>query len=114
MRQIAGPDPSPATTKPKVNRDLDIRALEVLFDIGLDKAALCGSTSIYPTVTSPMSLHWTQPGGSIRLEGGTSIGNLDVYPNPSRDIFNISFTSEEKQNLRVSFNPNLTKMYFFM
>ena len=38
MRQIAGPDPSPATTKPKVNRDLDIRALEVLFDIGLDKA----------------------------------------------------------------------------
>jgi len=26
---------------------------------------------------------------------------LDVYPNPSRDIFNISFTSEEIQDLKV-------------
>jgi hypothetical protein len=30
-----------------------------------------------------------------------SISNLDVYPNPSRDIFNISFTSEEIQDLKV-------------
>ena len=27
--------------------------------------------------------------------------NLDVYPNPSRDIFNVSFTSEEAQDLDV-------------
>jgi len=27
------------------------------------------------------------------LEGGSAIANLDVYPNPSRDIFNVSFTS---------------------
>jgi len=26
---------------------------------------------------------------------------LDVYPNPSRDIFNISFTSEEVQNITI-------------
>ena len=45
-------------------------------------------------------LFWTQP-TSVRLEGGTSIANLDVYPNPSRDVFNISFTSEEIQDLRV-------------
>ena len=43
---------------------------------------------------------WTQP-ASVRLEGGAAINNLDVYPNPSRDIFNISFTSEQVQNLKV-------------
>ncbi|MDB4250923.1 T9SS type A sorting domain-containing protein [Flavobacteriales bacterium] len=43
---------------------------------------------------------WTQP-TSIRIEGGTTIANLTIYPNPSRDIFNISFTSKDKQNLRV-------------
>ena len=43
---------------------------------------------------------WSQP-TSIRVEGGTTINNLDVYPNPSRDIFNVSFTSEDVQNLDV-------------
>jgi hypothetical protein len=43
---------------------------------------------------------WSQP-SSIRVEGGTTINNLDVYPNPSRDIFNVSFTSEDVQNLDV-------------
>tara|TARA_B110000090_G_scaffold69594_1_gene79591 strand:- start:624 stop:917 length:294 start_codon:yes stop_codon:yes gene_type:complete len=38
---------------------------------------------------------------SIRLEGGSAINNLFIYPNPSRDKFNISFTSETKQNLKV-------------
>ncbi|HJM16330.1 MAG TPA: T9SS type A sorting domain-containing protein, partial [Flavobacteriales bacterium] len=38
---------------------------------------------------------------TIRVEGGTAINNLDVYPNPSRDIFNVSFTSEDVQNLEV-------------
>ena len=50
--------------------------------------------------TSP--IFWTQPGTlPIRGEGGTTIENLDVYPNPSRDIFNVSFTSEDAQNLEV-------------
>jgi len=43
---------------------------------------------------------WTQP-TSVRLEGGSSIANLSIYPNPSRDLFNISFTSESIQDLRV-------------
>jgi hypothetical protein len=43
---------------------------------------------------------WTQP-TSVRLEGGSAIANLDVYPNPSRDKFNVSFTSVDKQDLRV-------------
>ena len=37
----------------------------------------------------------------IRLEGGSAIAILDVYPNPSRDIFNVTFTSEDVQNLEV-------------
>ena len=45
-------------------------------------------------------IYWTQP-SSVRLEGGAAITNLDIYPNPSRDIFNISFTSDEIQNLKV-------------
>ena len=51
-----------------------------------------------PTWTSP--IFWTQP-GTIRLSGGASINNLDIYPNPSRDIFNITFTSEKQQDLRI-------------
>ena len=51
-----------------------------------------------PTWTAP--IFWTQP-GSIREGGGLSINNLDIYPNPSRDIFNITFNSEEKQDLRI-------------
>ena len=43
---------------------------------------------------------WTQP-SSVRLEGGTSINNLAIYPNPSRDIFSVSFKSEDIQNLEV-------------
>jgi len=43
---------------------------------------------------------WTQP-ASVRLEGGAAINNLDVYPNPSRDIFNVTFTSEDVQDLEV-------------
>ena len=42
---------------------------------------------------------WTQP--TNRLEGGTAITNLDVYPNPSRDVFNVAFTFEDVQDLEV-------------
>ena len=45
-------------------------------------------------------IYWTQP-TVIRLEGGTTINNLAIYPNPSRDIFNVSFTSEEVQDLKI-------------
>jgi len=45
-------------------------------------------------------IYWTQP-TSIRLEGGSAINNLFIYPNPSRDIFNVSFTSVDKQDLKV-------------
>jgi hypothetical protein len=44
---------------------------------------------------------WTQPGTLIRMESTSQIKNLDIYPNPSRDIFNIRFTSEKIQDLSV-------------
>ena len=44
-------------------------------------------------------VYWTQP--TQRIEGGNSIAHLDVYPNPSKDVFNITFTSEKVQDLRV-------------
>jgi len=44
---------------------------------------------------------WTQP-NSIKVEGEMLINNLEVYPNPSRDVFNLSFTSEIKQDIEVS------------
>ena len=35
------------------------------------------------------------------FRGSDAIANLDVYPNPSRDVFNVAFTSEEVQDLDV-------------
>ena len=55
-------------------------------------------TSFRSWWTSP--IFWTQP-GTIRLDGGTSINNLSVYPNPSRDVFNIGFKSEILQDLSI-------------
>jgi len=54
----------------------------------------------YKSDTWTSLVSWTQP-TSVRIEGGESISHLDVYPNPSRDIFNITFTSETIQDLRV-------------
>ena len=35
------------------------------------------------------------------MNGGTAISELEVYPNPSDDVFNISFSSEEVQDLKI-------------
>ena len=59
------------------------------------------SISRYRSWWSPF-IFWTQPGTLIRIESeNSSINNLSIYPNPSRDVFNITFTTEEKQNLKV-------------
>jgi hypothetical protein len=50
------------------------------------------------TTWTPL-VYWTQP--TQRIEGGNAIANLAVYPNPARDVFNITFTSERVQDLRV-------------
>ena len=51
------------------------------------------------TVWTPL-IFWTQL-TTVRLEGGSPINNLAIYPNPSRNIFNVSFTSVSKQDLRI-------------
>jgi hypothetical protein len=57
-----------------------------------------GGTYRADSWTSP--IFWTQP-TSVRLEGVSAINNLSIYPNPSRDIFNVSFTSEDAQDLSI-------------
>ena len=58
----------------------------------------CGTngTSWATTFSQPV----TYTLGGARLEN-SSVANLDVYPNPSRDIFNVTFTSEEAQTMTV-------------
>ncbi len=56
-------------------------------------------TSYRSTWTTPVL--WTQPGTLIRMESTSQIKNLDVYPNPSKDIFNIRFVSETIQDLSI-------------
>ena len=57
-------------------------------------------TSYKGNLTPPVI--WTQPGGSAKINSnGAAINNLDIYPNPSRDLFNVSFTSEDVQDLEV-------------
>ena len=55
-------------------------------------------TSFRSSWTAP--IFWTQP-GTIRVNGGEAINNLDVYPNPSKNIFNISFSSEIMQDFKL-------------
>jgi len=54
----------------------------------------------YRAASWTFPIFWMQP-TSIKLSGESLIENLFIYPNPSRDIFNVSFTSDTKQNLRV-------------
>ncbi|MDC0249732.1 T9SS type A sorting domain-containing protein, partial [Flavobacteriales bacterium] len=65
-------------------------------------AAFCSYTmTSYKSGLTPPVL-WNQPPSNTpKVEGGTAIGNLDVYPNPSRDIFNVTFTSDDIQDLGV-------------
>jgi plastocyanin len=45
-------------------------------------------------------IYWTQP-NVVRLEGGNTITSLAIYPNPSKDVFNVTFTSEDFQDLKI-------------
>ena len=45
-------------------------------------------------------IFWQQP-SQIKIGGGSTISNLEIYPNPSRDKFNISFNSDEVQSFKM-------------
>jgi hypothetical protein len=55
-------------------------------------------------------IFWTQPNN--RLIGGNSISNLNVYPNPSDDLFNISFNSDIIQELNIRVLNSLGQVIF--
>tara|TARA_B110000444_G_scaffold249952_1_gene275717 strand:+ start:187 stop:1011 length:825 start_codon:yes stop_codon:yes gene_type:complete len=54
----------------------------------------------YKSPTWTPLIYWTMP-TVLRLEGGSTIANLEVYPNPSRDVFNMTFTSEIIQDFKL-------------
>ena len=45
-------------------------------------------------------IFWTQP-TTARIEGGSLVTNLDIYPNPSKNVFNIAFISDDVQNIEL-------------
>ena len=45
-------------------------------------------------------IFFTMP-GSVRLEESSVVNDLDIYPNPSRDVFNISFKTVNKQDITL-------------
>ena len=45
-------------------------------------------------------IFFTMP-GSVRLEESSVVNDLDIYPNPSRDVFNISFKTINKQDITL-------------
>ena len=55
--------------------------------------------TIYRSWWTP-PVFWTQP-GSIRQLGGEALENFHIYPNPTRDDVNISFSSLIRQNLEI-------------
>ena len=60
---------------------------------------------------TPFSANVYHTLGGAKLENN-SIANLKVYPNPSRDIFNISFNSDEKQTLSIKIINTIGKEIF--
>ena len=48
----------------------------------------------------------------IEDESSTTITNLEIYPNPSRGIFNISFTTQVKQELEIRIVNTLGNQVF--
>ena len=55
-------------------------------------------TSYRSSWTNP--IFWTQP-AAVRIGSNSNINNFDIYPNPTKDIFYISFTSEITQNIKI-------------
>ena len=54
-----------------------------------------------PTWTNP-PIFWTQPGSPIRLDGGISVKDLSLFPNPTDRFFYLGFNSEESQELSIT------------
>ena len=60
-----------------------------------------GCIQIFDNIGSYTSLLDCQLNCTSTFITSEDIGDLTIYPNPSKDVFNISFTSVQMQNLRV-------------
>jgi hypothetical protein len=69
----------------------------------------CGTNGTSWATIFSSSVEYTL--GGARLENN-SVTNLDVYPNPSRDIFNVTFTSEEAQTMTIKLVNMIGKEVF--
>jgi len=58
------------------------------------------NAGLYRSAAWTSLVWWTQP-TSIRIDESNTITDLNIYPNPSRDVFNVSFISETKQSIDV-------------
>ena len=47
-------------------------------------------------------IFWTQPGSPIKLAGGSIFESLEIFPNPSKGEFNLSFYSNEIDDYKIS------------
>ena len=61
---------------------------------------------------SPL-IFWTQPISSNRLSNGLTLENLTVYPNPSKDNVNVSFTSEDVKDCEIKLFNNMGELVYF-
>ena len=69
----------------------------------------CGTNGTsWATIFSQPALYTL---GGARFEN-SSVAKLDVYPNPSRGIFNVTFTSEEAQTMTVKVVNTIGKEIF--
>jgi hypothetical protein len=69
----------------------------------------CGTNGTSWATIFSSSVEYTL--GGARLENN-SVTNLDVYPNPSRDIFSVTFTSEEPQDIIITVVNMLSELVF--
>ena len=82
--------PGDATSKTKYNLTQGVYSWRI--------QGACGPNGSSWATTFSQPIPYTL--GGAKLEN-SSVANLDVYPNPSRDVFNVTFTSEEEQTMTV-------------
>ena len=81
--------PGDATSKTKYNLEAENTR---------GRCSACGTDGT--SWATEFSLPVTYILGGAKLDN-SSVANLDVYPNPSRDVFNVTFTSEKQQTFII-------------
>ncbi|MDG2139849.1 MAG: M12 family metallo-peptidase [Flavobacteriales bacterium] len=65
-----------------------------------------------PSWTSP--IYWTQPGSlPIRNGGGESLSEIELFPNPSKDIFNLTFNVNDFSEINIKVTNVLGAPIYF-